>query len=106
MKWSALILFAFTAVGCKDKGGDDTGSGGGDATAGAQVYADTCATCHGANGTEGEPTYPSLVVEIPDQTDAQLESIIQDGYGDMPAQGLTDTELADVIAYLRATFPG
>ena len=104
MKWSALVLFAFAAVGCSDKGGDSGTSG--DATAGAQVYSDTCATCHGPNGTEGLPTYPSLVVEIPDQTDAQLENVIQNGYGDMPAQGLTDMELADVIAYLRETFPG
>lgn len=105
MKRSTLIFSLMMAglVGCADKGGDDTGSSG-DATAGATVFTDVCVACHGASGEGIEGYSPSMTEEVPEKTDAELESIILDGYDEMPAQSLTATEVADVIAYLRATF--
>lgn len=98
MKRSTLIfsLALGALVGCGGKGGD--------ATAGATVFTDVCVACHGANGEGIEGYSPAMTEEVPEKTDAELESIILDGYEEMPAQALSDTEVADVIAYLRETF--
>lgn len=83
--------------------------GSGDPVAGADVYAATCATCHGADGKLGVQTAgipaPDLTVEVPGLSDAELTDISQNGVGVMPGQGTDDTETADLIAYLRETFP-
>ena len=71
----------------------------GDATAGATVFANTCAVCHGADGTGGSG--PDITGEA---NSPELSDTILNGTGDMPAQDLTDTEVADVIAYMKATF--
>ena len=71
----------------------------GDIAAGEQVFADTCAACHGADGTGG--IGPSLLDEVPDASDAELQDVIQNGEGEMPAQSLDDQQTADVIAYMR-----
>ena len=70
----------------------------GDATAGADLYASTCASCHAADGTGGAG--PSLVSATPGKSDAELTDIIQNGTGDMAAQGLDDQQTADVVAFL------
>lgn len=105
MKWSGLFFSLLTLgmVACKDKGGD---SGGlvGDATAGATVFADTCASCHGASGEGVEGYSPSMTEEVPELSDAEIEDVILNGYEEMPAQDLTAQEVADVIAYLNETF--
>jgi cytochrome c551 len=85
-------------------GGSDFSSG--DAAAGADVYASTCQSCHGEDGTAGVGGASDLNVEVPEKSDDELAEIIQNGVGDMPAQNLDDTETADVIAYLRETFGG
>lgn len=82
----------------------------GDAVAGADVYAATCESCHGADGklgveVGGEPA-ADLVFETGDLTDDEIASAILDGVGTMPAQSLSNTETADCIAYMRATFTG
>lgn len=74
----------------------------GDATAGASLYASTCAACHGADGAGGSG--PSLVTTVPGQSDQRLTDIIQGGTGSMPAQGLDDQQTADVVAYLVQTW--
>ena len=107
----AASLAALTA--CSDKGGDDTsGSGGyddilaltGDSAAGADVFASSCAACHGDDGVSGAS--PARDGEVPEKSDEELLGIILEGYDDMPAQDLTDQEAADVLAYLRDTFGG
>src|SRR6185503_5535221 len=103
LRWAVLVGGLLTLAGCNGKDGD-TGSLTGDPVAGEAVFGDTCAVCHGADGA-GMNNAPSLAVEVPDQTDAELEDIILNGYGDMAAQDLTDQEVADVIAYCRETFP-
>ena len=103
-------MFAmFTALACTGDGGDTGKSyAGGDATAGANVY-ETCARCHGDDGKlgvkiGGEPA-ADLSVEIPEKSDAELADIAQNGFGTMVGQGISDGDLPDLIAYLRATFP-
>ncbi len=59
--------------------------------------------CHGSNGNSGGA--PDLSVEVPARTDSEIATILASGTGYMPAQGFDSTETANVIAYLRATFP-
>ncbi len=88
--------------------GSDTGSDTATATPvadGAVVYARGCAAsnCHGADGDAGSG--PNLSSEVPGRSDSSLTRIIREGAGSMPAVTVTDEELADLLAYLRATFP-
>lgn len=82
----------------------------GDATAGAEVYASSCESCHGADGKlgveVGGTAAADLTFETGDQTDDELADVIQNGFGTMPAQSLDDTQTADCIAYMRETFGG
>lgn len=99
-------------IGCTDKG-DDTGAGDdgggaalvGDAANGATIYASTCASCHGVDGSGGAAG-PSLVSYVPGASDADLTDIVDNGKGSMPDMGLSAQEVADVVAYLRETFGG
>jgi mono/diheme cytochrome c family protein len=96
-----LLILSLLACGTPDYSN-------GDAVAGADVYAASCKSCHGADGklgveVGGTPA-ADLVFETGDLTDDEIASAILDGVGTMPAQSLTDTEAADCIAYMRATF--
>jgi cytochrome c551 len=103
--WFVAALVVGSLVGCSDKG-DDSGDGGGDlvgdATAGATVYSSSCASCHGDDGTG--VTAPSLFDVVPGLTDDGLTDVIQNGTDSMPAIGTSGQDLADLLAYLRATF--
>lgn len=94
-------LLALLLAGCPS-GGDDTDNGlglEGDAVAGATVFADTCAPCHGATAEGGSG--PSLIGTNEDYTPAGYVDVIQNGTGDMPAQTIGDQEVADVVAWLE-----
>lgn len=108
----SMILLAGLLAACgdegKDTGTDDTDGGdtdevveGGDAARGADVYADTCALCHGASGEGG--LGPAMADQM-GKTDEELHDIIQNGKGDMAPVEISEQETADVIAYLRETF--
>ena len=77
-----------------------------DEQAGAQLYRDKgCGQCHGAN-LEGTKKGPALA-NIQDDKDWPADKItkqITDGGPKMPPFGasLTDPEIAQVVAYLRA----
>lgn len=94
---SALTLIGL-AIACGDGGRvDDILALTGDAAAGATVYADNCASCHGDDGTGGSG--PDISGESETEEIAQ---IVLDGEGDMPAfdGDLTDQEIADVVAFV------
>ena len=112
MRMLTLTLFLTSLIACKDNGGDDTGGGSdtgsgltGDVTAGETVYSDVCAACHGTDGMGIEGYSPSMFDEFADLSDAEITGVIKNGLGEMPAQTqLSDQDIADVIAYGRATF--
>ncbi len=88
-------------------GTEHAGEGGGgsqktgDAAAGATVFADNCAGCHGVDGTGGNGG-PDLTA-IPSAKDAAtVTKQVQNGGGGMPAfKGqLSDQEIQDVTAYV------
>jgi mono/diheme cytochrome c family protein len=88
----------------------ETGSGGGDATAGKQVFASAgCASCHtladaGATGTVG----PNLDDVKPDE--ATVVQFVTNGSPPMPAFGkdgiLTPQQIQDVAAYVSQVAGG
>lgn len=74
----------------------------------AATYKTKCAMCHGADGT-GSPTgvkmgaHDFTSADVQKQTDAQLTDIITKGKAKMPAYDgkLKDTEIKDLVAYIR-----
>ena len=79
---------------------------------GADVYAESCASCHGADlrGTDKGPSHLSIVYEPNHHTDDSFRSAIANGapqhhwnFGDMPAvEGVTGGDVEAVIAFVRA----
>jgi mono/diheme cytochrome c family protein len=77
----------------------------GDAASGEALFGETCFTCHGADGA-GTDRAPSLYDRVPMRPDESLVRTLVQGRGAMPDWGETfdDGQLADLLAYLRATF--
>jgi len=77
---------------------------------GKATFAAKCQSCHGANG-EGKPAiakmfnvtiHPLGSKEVQSKSDADLKKIITAGQGKMkPIAGLSDTDVADVVAFIR-----
>ncbi len=114
------VLFGAACGGGGASAGDSGKSSGavaGNAARGKDLFAGTCASCHGADG-KGIPglgkdfTTSTFVKE---QSDAQLVEFIKKGRPasdpanttkvDMPPKGgnpaLTDAQIADLVAYIR-----
>lgn len=124
-----MVAGAIALVGCG--GGDDENGGGGDnggsettaasgeasADKGEQLFAGTCASCHGqdAKGLEGLGKDLTASEWVAEQTDDQLIEMINTGRPashelnttgvDMPPKGgnpaLTDEQILDIIAYIQ-----
>ena len=73
-------------------------TGNPDLANGEAVHDSICMACHAGNSAMADNT-SSL-------SDAELTGTIQNGSGSMPGQGLSDTDLRDVIAFLRETYGG
>ena len=120
MNRTNLIPLAMTAAaliaGVTSCGDDDQASGQPSddpiLTQGAEVYAQSCASCHGADlrGTNQGPSHLSIVYEPNHHPDDAFRSAIANGapqhhwtFGDMPpVDGLTDDDVDAVIAYVRS----
>ena len=90
----------------------DAGSGAApDLALGAEVYASSCAACHGPDlrGTGQGPSHLSIVYEPVHHPDEAFRAAILRGspqhhwdFGDMPPiAGLDEAEIDAVIAYIR-----
>mgnify|MGYP000580553282 CR=1 FL=1 len=83
-----------TTTGDDDDDDDDDTS----AFDGAQLYADNCAICHGANG-EGAASAPATMnAYITGLSQAEIATQITDGGGSMPAITAVTADEADAIA--------
>ena len=73
----------------------------GDVEAGREVFASNCAACHGASA-EGRGGTPALIGVHDHYTVVELEAIIRQGRGGMPAfdARLSDAQIEDVVAFL------
>ena len=86
------------------------GAGKADATAGKDTYMKKCNMCHGPDGAGKEAIEKMLKVEmkplgskeVQALSDADVKKIITEGKGKMkPVGGLSDAEVANVIAFVR-----
>ncbi len=86
-------------------------SSSGDAANGKAVYARACQKCHGADGAGVAAIAKALKVELKPlgsaeaqkTSDAEMSKAIKEGKGKMAkVSALTDKDVADVIAYVRA----
>ena len=98
-----LGLVSLSLLACGDKTEDTAGdaetvSGEADLANGQTIHDSMCMACHAGN--------PDMESNTPNLSDAELESVIQNGSGSMPGQGLSDTDLRDLIAYLRDIYGG
>lgn len=77
----------------------------GDRDRGALVYQRACASCHGANG-EGTAGGIALAHHFTRHSIEELAAIVLGGEGLMAGQpSLSNQEVADVLAYGRASIP-
>jgi mono/diheme cytochrome c family protein len=67
-----------------------------------------CTSCHGLDGSMSDPPGPEAGeqisgAEVQKESDATLMDVVKNGKGNMPAykSSLDDTEIANVIAYVR-----
>lgn len=100
---SLVLLAGFVTAASLAKEGDLTG--------GKLVYAKKCAICHGKQG-EGKPAIAKMLkvelrhlgsTKVQAKSDADLRKDIVEGIGKMkPVKGLSDEDVASVIAYLRS----
>lgn len=103
----ALLLVA----GCTEAGRESPDATVGDPRAGAELYADNCARCHGADlrGTDLGPPHLDEVYEPSHHADASFRLAVERGvpqhhwdFGPMPPiEGLTAEQVDDIIAYVR-----
>lgn len=113
--FSLAAAVAALSMGLAACGSDDTAptnTAGSQVERGAEVYAESCASCHGADlrGTDKGPSHLSIVYEPNHHTDDSFRSAIANGapqhhwnFGDMePVEGLSDDDVEAVIAYVRA----
>ncbi len=118
----AVLTLAIAACGGGDSDGGSSGTDApagitGDAAAGEDVFAGTCAACHGpdARGIEGLGKDLHSNAFVAERSDAEMVDFIKEGRPagdplnttgvDMPPKGgnpsLDDQDLYDVVAFLR-----
>ncbi len=82
----------------------------GDVAAGKVVYNDKCMICHGADGSSATGYAKALGLDpahlgsdhVQKKSDAELKKVILEGSGKMkPLKGLSEIDIANVIAYVR-----
>jgi alcohol dehydrogenase (cytochrome c) len=74
-----------------------------DALPGRKTFEGRCAACHGADGNGGDMG-PAITVRLSTLDDGQLAKLVHDGIPakGMPAQPMNDSELGDLIKFLRS----
>ena len=78
-----------------DHDGEEIADGEPDLVNGEAIYSTNCMGCHASNGVD-------IIAESAGLSDGQLSGVITDGVGGMPPQaGLSDTDVRDVIGYIR-----
>src|SRR5437773_338031 len=70
---------------------------------GRKAFESRCVACHGADGNGGEMG-PPIGLRVSARDDQQLAELIRGGQPakGMPPSQIGDTELADLVKYLRA----
>jgi alcohol dehydrogenase (cytochrome c) len=89
-----LLAFALTAHGQEA------------VSAGRKTFENRCSGCHGADGNGGE-LGPPIARRVTNLTDAQIKTTVIDGLPmrGMPANNVSETEMPQLVAYLRTMRP-
>lgn len=105
------LVAVVVAVAVGACSGDDAPSDAGATSAGAELYAQSCASCHGSDlrGTDEGPPHLSQVYAPDHHPDASFRAAITQGspahhweFGDMPpVDGLSDEAIDLIIAHVR-----
>ena len=100
-----MILIAFTAIAyCA------TAASAADSKAGQAIFAKSCKSCHGLDGTPNPAIVKMMKVdmrnlgsgEVQAQSDDAIEKIITGGKGKMkPVASVTGKSVDDVVAFVR-----
>lgn len=86
-------------------------NGAADASAGKDVFAKHCVSCHGADGKGNDAVAKMMKVTIPPLgskevqalSDADLSKVITEGKGKMPAmKTLSSADVSNVVAFIRS----
>lgn len=89
----AAALVAVTLTGC---------AGSTEGLFGSELYARSCAGCHGGEGGGGSGPALGAGSEAVELSDDQITGVIEVGPGTMPAfDRLTDEQIASLVAFLR-----
>jgi mono/diheme cytochrome c family protein len=109
---SGLGLLVVASAALPSCSADDDTSHDAAPSAGAALYAASCATCHGADlrGTRLGPSQLSEVYEPSHHSDETYRAAIRNGaaahhwdFGPMPAfPGLDDDQITKIIAFIRS----
>lgn len=103
------LVLAGLALGCGSGGNQiprDRVTSPGEALFNGYTKPDVkCFECHDGTG-HGTKWGPALAQRVPRRTDDELAATIRGGKGKMPAfrAKLTDSEIAQIVSWLRATF--
>lgn len=84
-------------------GGDDPAARDGESS-GASIFAEHCASCHGADGSGGQGPALGDGVVAEAFTEDEMRAVVSHGRNGMPpfADTLTDDELDAVVTYVRS----
>ena len=103
---------ALAATACGPDDSEPSSATGSQVDRGSEVYAESCASCHGTDlrGTDKGPSHLSIVYEPSHHNDDSFRNAIANGapqhhwdFGDMePVEGLSDDDVEAVIAFVRA----
>lgn len=109
---SLVMLVGFGSLGACGSDETESAADGALVERGADAYAQSCASCHGADlrGTDNGPSHLSVVYEPNHHTDDSFRNAIANGapqhhwdFGDMePIEGLSDDDVEAIIAYVRS----
>jgi mono/diheme cytochrome c family protein len=77
----------------------------GDPDAGAALFEANCVRCHGEDGRLGVKGAAQLPDVVPKLDDATIRATVLHGRKEMPAFDFDETQLADLLAWLRTAFP-
>lgn len=105
---AVAVVATLTVASCS---GSDAQPGSAATSAGAELYEQSCASCHGNDlrGTDRGPPHLSQVYAPDHHPDASFRAAVTQGspahhwnFGDMPpVEGLSDDEIELVITYVR-----
>ena len=97
----AALLVSTAAISVSLLSGGAAGEPVGDAAAGREQFAATCAACHGADAS-GQGSVPAIDDAVARLGVGQVRTTIEEGRGGMPAFGgtLDEQQIDDVVAHL------